>query len=271
MAKKRVIVMGDTHCGHNIGLTPPAWQYGWKSDGSTKRNKWAKTQKELWRAYDKILKSLEPYDVLLFMGDAIDGKGFRSGGVEQVSCSMAEQADMAAHAINHTRKYARNKNYKIFGVYGTDYHVAIDGEDAEDIVAREAGFEKIAGHDWIDINGCIFDIKHKVGSSGIPHGRHTAMAKEYLWAQHWAMTGQAPKPDVVLRAHVHYSTFAGGPDWLALTTPALQGMGSRFGVRQCSGLVDWGMVHFDVNNDGSYDWNIHTVKLDCHKTHAEVA
>jgi hypothetical protein len=269
--RKRVLVMSDMHCGHNIGLTPPAWQYKHTSGGSTKRNKWGKTQRELWNAYKKLLRSVAPYDVLLFLGDAIDGKGLRSGGVENVTSSIAEQCDMAAYALNYTRTHARNNKYKIFGVYGTDYHVAVDGEDAEDNVARQAGFEKLAGHDWIDVNGCVFDIKHKVGSSGIPHGRHTAMAKEYLWAKEWAMSGQAPKPDVVLRGHVHYSNFAGGPDWLAATCPALQGMGSRYGVRQCSGLVDWGIMTFDVENDGSWDFNIHTVKLDSHKTEAEIA
>ncbi len=260
--KKRVVVVSDFHCGHNVGLTPPTWQYRKKTKGSTKRNKWGQTQHDLWQNFVKILKSIDGYDICLFLGDAIDGKGMRGGCVETITGSMYEQCDMAVKVFDTMRLYA-NKGFQIHGVYGTDYHVSIDGEDAEDVIAERAGFASIGGHNWIDVNGCIFDIKHKIGSSGIPHGRFTAVAKEMLWAQQWAIREQAPMPNVVLRGHAHYYAQASGTDWMTMICPALQGMGSKFGIRQCSGLVDWGLMHFDIGNKGEIlDHQVHTVKID---------
>ena len=59
---------------------------------------------------------------------------------------------------------------------------------------------------------------------------------------------------MILRGHVHYLNFCGGPGWLAMTLPALQMKGSKYGVRQCSGVVDFGFTVFDVGEDGRYTW-----------------
>ena len=124
-----------------------------------------------------------------------------------------------------------------------------------------AGFSKIGSHEWVSVNGCVFDLKHKVGGSAIPHGRHTAIARDRMWNLLWAEKGLTPKAHVILRGHVHYHNYCGGPGWVAMTLPALQGMGSKFGARQCSGLVDWGVVIFDVDDDGSFDWHAETVTI----------
>jgi hypothetical protein len=90
-----------------------------------------------------------------------------------------------------------------------------------------------------------------VGGSTIPHGRFTATAKERLWNVLWNERELRPKAQVILRGHVHYATFCGEPGWVAMTLPALQGMGTRYGGRVCSGTVHWGAVIFDVNEDGT--------------------
>jgi hypothetical protein len=143
--------------------------------------------------------------------------------------------------------------------YGTGYHTGNE-EDFEKILARRLK-ATIRSQEWIDVNGCVFDVKHHVGSSGIPHGRHTATAKEHLWNQLWAERELQPKSNVILRSHVHYYGHCGGTDWLAMTLPALQGMGSKYGARRCSGLVDFGMVEFDVNTKGEWSWTPHLAKI----------
>lgn len=239
--RKRIAVLSDLHCGSLVGLTPPAWHTG------------DELQRDMWQWYQREMVDLGPVDACFVLGDAIDGKGNRSGGVEQITTDLITQTDMATAALRHVQA----KDF-VF-VHGTPYHVGADGEDMERLIARALG-ARIGGHEWISVNGCVFDLKHKVGGSGVPHGRHTAVARERLWNQLWHMRELAPKANVILRGHVHYHSFCGGPGWLAMTLPALQGPGSHYGVRQCSGIVDFGFVVFDVEQDGSYSWRVHEYK-----------
>ena len=262
---RRVLAIGDLHCGSMVGLTPPDYQVVAAKGGLTKRDKAAKLQREMWREFQNMLDEIGPIDVLLYGGDGIDGKGARSGGTEQITTSLEEQSEMCVTCIKSVKEHARNKrkDLPIIGVHGTPYHVSgSDGEDWENIVADKAGFTKIGSHEWPEVEGVVFDIKHKIGSSGIPHGRHTAVAKDMLWNELWAANGKMqPRADVLLRWHVHYHQFCGGPDKLGMTLPALQCMGTKFGARQCSGIVHWGMVHFDVADGRLADWQSHVVTL----------
>ena len=147
---------------------------------------------------------------------------------------------------------------RIVMVYGTPYHAGTE-EDWEAVVADEVNAE-IHGQMFVEVEGVRFHLKHKVGGSSIPHGRHTATARERLWLREWADVADWPQADVILRGHVHYHQYAGGPGWLAMTCPALQGPSTKYGSRQCSGTVDFGIVTFEVDGD-DYDWRAHTVQL----------
>ena len=256
---KRVLVISDTHCGARTGLTPPAWQYSADSEGQ--RAKWRAIQGGCWDWYVNTLKSIGPVDAIFANGDLIDGRAERSGGSELLTTDREEQCAIAAFCIRQAQTMVRGKNKtSVVMTYGTPYHGGIL-EDWERFVADEVGAEKIGGHEYPEVNGLVFDMKHKVGSSTIPHGRHTAVARERLWGQLWGERGDAPKGQVIIRSHVHYYDFCGGPGWLALTTPALQSFGSKYGARQCSGLVDFGMLTFDVDADGSYSFTPHLAQI----------
>jgi hypothetical protein len=241
MKTKRLVIISDLHCGHRSGLTPAEWQ--WKNSKDT-RGKFAAVQRTLWKFYTETIDSLKPIQALVVNGDAIDGKGPKAGSSEHITADRKEQADMAAECI----KYARAPN--IYLTYGTPYHTGAS-EDWEDIVAEKVG-ASIKDHLWLDINGLVFDIKHKVGGSSIPHGRHTALARSKLWEQLWADAEERKPADVLIRSHVHYHTFGGDPQSLYMTTPALQAY-SKYGTRQCEGLIHMGLIWFDVN-EGSYTW-----------------
>lgn len=237
--RTRVVACGDMHCGAKSGLTPPVWWYPIEPDMSPERRMWAELQRETWEQYTAWLEALQPIDVLIVNGDCIDGPGRRSGGTELITPSMTEQAEIAATCIREAR--AR----RVYITHGTPYHTALDGEDVEAIIAREVG-GSVHDHLWLDVDGVVFDVKHKVGSSGIPHGRNTAVNKEKLWNDLWAEIGGAPKADVFLRSHVHYYRKSEDPTYMAMTLPALQAPLTKYGARQCSGVVHWGVVYFDV-------------------------
>ena len=140
-------------------------------------------------------------------------------------------------------------------IYGTDYHVGRD-DDWEDIVSERVGAE-ISGHEWVNVNGVTFDLKHHLGGSTIPHGRYTAISRDALWNLVWASDGRQPQADIILRAHVHYFVYAGDEKKLGIVMPALQGYGSKYGIRRCSGTVSIGLLSFDVEDDGRYSWEPH--------------
>jgi len=121
--------------------------------------------------------------------------------------------------------------------------------------------EKIGAEDTVDVNGFLINYRHHVGRSGIPHGRHTAVAKERLTNLLWAARGEYHLANAVIRSHVHYHAFCGDPDWIAMTTPALQGYGSKYGARRCTGLVDVGMVHFDIWSKEKWEWKSHILRF----------
>ena len=141
-----------------------------------------------------------------------------------------------------------------FMCHNTPYHTSTDGDDWENIIKDSAQIDKIGAHEWINVNGLIFDIKHHIGSSSVPYGRHTAISKEALWNELWALTNMQPRADVIIRSHVHYFTHCGTSGKLCMTLPALQGLGSKFGAKLCSGLVDWGVVLFEITSKTDYNW-----------------
>jgi len=253
--RKRVLVMSDLHCGHRVGLTHP----GFDRDTEPEREAIAwNMRRVIWDWFTSTTDSMGKIDVLIVNGDAVDGKGKASGGTELLTTDRNDQVEMAVAAINYIGAGA------VFMSYGTPYHTG-KMEDWEDAVAREAKrVEKIGGEDTIEINGLNINYRHYVGSSSIPHGRHTAVAKEKMWNALWGERGEYPAADVVVRSHVHYHAFCGGAGWLAMTTPSLQGYGTKFGGRRMSGTVDIGMVVFNIDKSGGYSWKPVLLRLPFH-------
>lgn len=252
MAKKAltVLAMSDTHCGHALGLTPPDWDVSKKVEHYAMR-------RAIWDWFNNAVPK-KP-DILIFNGDAIDGKGQASGGSEQMYMDWDDQVQMAADIIDTI-----NPGLTVMS-YGTGYHTGKD-KDFEDDLARLVGAASIGGEDDIDIRGNIFNYKHHLGRSTVPHSRSTAVLKDALWNMIWADRGEYPKADVLLRSHVHYHQYAGTSDILAMTLPSLQGYGTKYGGRRMTGTVDVGFVTFKVRGKRDYDWRSHLWRADLKKT-----
>jgi len=258
---KKGVIISDLHCGHLVGLTPPPWQ----SSGDGWREKVREAQHQAWDWFDREMAKLGKLDVLICNGDAVDGDGHRSGGTEQISTDPTVQAEIATYIL---QRYMSRKT-KLFMTYGTPSHTGTLF-DTEGLIARDCGAEKIEGQAFLDIEGVVFDIKHKIGSSGVPHGRATALKKAQLWNKLWNYAQEQPDADVVIRSHVHYHQFAGDPDFgLAMTTPALQACGSKYGSRQCEGRIHFGFISFQCDK-GEFSWKSHIAKLEAHKSTASV-
>lgn len=248
---KRVVLMGDLHCGHGAGLTPPAWMVRKK-----KSPKLFSLECEMWEKYMELVEKYSPVDLVIVNGDLIDGKGNRSGGTELIESDLLKQAEMATEALSpwQTDGY-------LF-TYGTPYHTATDsGEDIEKIVADNLE-GSIKSHLFIDVDGFIIDCKHKISSSQIPWGKHTAVSRTRIQNILWnEMDESQPKAKLFVRSHVHYFNFCGGTNWLGMTLPALQGPSTKYGARQCEAPVDWGIVVLEIEDGKLQSWQPEIITL----------
>ena len=233
--KRRVVVISDLHCGHVTGLTPEKYNVG--SDVH------AQYCEETWQWYCRVIDSLQPINVLIVNGDAIDGRQEKNGGNELLTGDRIKQVQMACDIIE------RAKPQQIYMTYGTPYHTGKD-ENFEDLVANYF-HATIQNNLRLSVNGCLFDVRHKIGRSNIPHGRYTSLARTSMWAD--LMREDREKPAVIIRSHVHYfSSVMHSANRIALTTPALQGF-SSYGAKECEGNVDFGLVVFEIGEFGTVD------------------
>lgn len=244
---KRVVILADLHCGHMGGLTPPEKWFA-EDDTDHVREKFARLQRIMWGFYKRNIDELKPIDILMVNGDLIDGKGDKSGGTEQITTDRYEQVKIAAQCLSIAEANT------VVMAFGTPYHSGED-EDWESVIQDqlEAKEIKIGGHEWYDVNGLVFDMRHHVSRSIVPYGRGTPLMREALWSILWAELAGYPKSDIIVRSHVHYFTYIESLSKVALTTPALQGF-TKFGSRRATGLIDIGFIHFDV--EGREDWKI---------------
>jgi hypothetical protein len=248
MKSKRMLIISDLHCGHRVGLTPEKY---W-SDLCGEQ--YYKIQQETWKKYTEIIKSLGKVDILICNGDAIDGKGRRSAGTENIANAMNTQIEMAVECIRAVQ------TKKILMTYGTTYHTG--EEDCELIIANEVGAD-IRSHQFFEVNGVKFDVRHKpTGGNKLPHTKPAATGRDWLSNLIWSLDGEQPRADVTIRSHVHSHDGCFKVGWLGMTTPALQGQGSKYGSRECGGKVDWGVVVFDIFENGAYIWKAHIVIME---------
>ena len=256
---QRILLVGDLHCGHNTGLTPPAYQYKIiekpETEEHNKRNKWATLQHEMWDWYITRIDELRPINRMLVLGDTIDGSGEKSGGTELITTDRKVQCQMAIEALKIPQAG------KVTMVFGTAYHTGAK-EDFEIDVARELN-AKIGSHERESVFGCVIDFRHHQGNTKNPL---TSLINELINNREWAVDSEQPKADVIIRAHTHRYCFARMEDCVLISIPALTGYGSKFGARRCSRKVCFGLVALDVWPDGYVQEYCQIAKLKCHKT-----
>ena len=262
----KVLVLSDLHCGHVTGLTPPTYQ---RNDGTTasRWNKLVNVQKTIWKWFADTARRNGPYELCIVNGDCIDGDGGRSGGTELITADRLEQVDIAHEALICLPV----KRFQL--TFGTPYHTG-NCEDFEVLLAKSLS-GKIGSHEWVNVLGLTLDLKHHLSGSSIPHGRVAPLAKEALQNELWAARQEQPRADLIVRSHVH--TFAradirlGNRVVTAISTPALQGYGSKYGARRCSSPVDVGFltIHIEkIKNETTYHIQPHFAKVDCLKARA---
>jgi hypothetical protein len=251
---KKILIIGDLHCGSMCGITPPDW---FVSKG--RNSFYANLQREMWDNYMEMCDSFGKVDALIVNGDVIDGKGTRSGGTEQITSDMFEQCDIAVNVLKELDAK------QLMFTYGTPYHTASpNGEDFDKEVADRMN-SPIQDELNVNVDGLMFNVKHKVGSSSSPYNRAMPVGRHRLWEAIEALRTDTKPADVYVRSHVHYFSFCGESNWYGFTLPALQSSDTKYGARQCVGLTDWGMCLFYVDHGSLVGWDAMLYDLTSHK------
>jgi len=248
----RTLIFSDPHCGSNIGLTPPKWQ---RRAADPDVAKWT------WNTWKDMLRRNGPFDRALFCGDIVDGKQKKSGGLGVFSHDMLEQGDIGVAVCNSIRLHAK-RGFKMAGVTGTHYHVGIEGQSAEHYVASHAGWEWCKDREVAYVDGVGFDLCHHIGNSQVPHGGHTAPAREAVWNIIHEQGGAQPHVDVTVRGHVHRASHSGVPDvYDAFTLPSLQLAGGQYGRQKMRGWCHFGILIVETKGGKMVDWGFDRVKV----------
>jgi len=229
----KIMIAGDLHCGSIMGLTPSQWQ--------SKRTPVGVAQ--VWDWYEKTVNKIKPR-IAIWNGDLIDGPG-KKGAIDHITTNLAEQRDMAIEVIE-TAGALKN----IF-TFGTRFHVE-DGEDQETLIANHFGGD-IQAEQLLEIEGVRMAFRHHTGKTSIPHGQGTLIAKQLLWTVVHDLQHSDKAADIVFRSHVHeYVDIMCGIGH-AITIPALQASGCRYG-RRYFGYYHVGVLEMDIHR-GNYNIN----------------
>ena len=260
----RLMLLSDAHPGHITGLTPPDY---WRNaaGGNSIFAKQRAQQKERWEWFaaeiDKVKKE-KGADHVVFNGDAVDGASTKIGGAE-MSETLQTQIDMSKQIISFCKSDCTKEVHMISG---TNYHTRTrDGSiDLEKIISDQIGahYSPIA---FLNVGSSkrpfIIKCRHHtakgsiIGGGAIP-GAVRQMVSSILSEK---LMGD-PAVDMIVLSHVHEASFvqmfqADGSPLYVLTTPGLQGRGSEYGMKMCSGVVHFGFVVLDITptSDGGHD------------------
>ena len=214
----RVIFISDVHVGSNYAIFPPDFKN--PEDGSpVPPNQW---QKKLYQEWEKLADKLSPADVIILMGDLVEGQQTREKFGTLKLQNIQHQAEAFIHLFQSTWKWR-----KLYVIRGTNYHVATNGLHAEEYIARRLGAERLDEDKFsaidllLKIAGKTVSAAHHIGVSQVPHYRFTPLAREMwlgkLFDDYWQ------KVDLVARGHVHYYIHATVEDIMqAFTCPCWQ-------------------------------------------------
>ena len=189
MTPQRIGFIGDLHCGSHYGLWP-------EDDIPGSKSKKFKGVRYLANCYKDMLEKWPDLDILVLMGDLVDGKQRKSSSCGIFTANMDEQVEGAIDVL----RPLCNKAKKIIRVTGTPYHEEFD--NCLKALDKEFGIKKSAQVINLDLNGNILNVAHHPASgSTLYYG--TAVDKESLWSTVATAERNVPNARWIVRAHKH--------------------------------------------------------------------
>lgn len=242
---KRGVIFSDPHCLSRVGLVDELDHEDYRP---------TQTNCDLHDFFTDLNGEFKKPDYLIHLGDGIDG---RIKGEDNLSSDRNKQ----------TRSFMRclekwdAKKYIL--VEGTDAHVStkLSENFEENIVSglvmsrlqRTRSNKTVFKRFNIAINGFRIGARHFISNTTIPYGELTAVSREATWnALNSVWGGAEPQVDLIIRGHVHRYAFGENPWVRFMTVPGFKARGCNYGSKRCTGRVDVGIVHFEIDPGGHW-------------------
>jgi hypothetical protein len=190
MTPKAIGFLGDIHCGSHHGLWPlddlPGGKRGSKYKGVRYLNS----------CYANMIDQWPDLDILILMGDLIDGKQRKSNSTGLFTAQLGDQVKGAIEVLTPLSKKAK----KIIRVKGTPYHEEFEG--ALNDLDSQLGINLTDHVLNLNINDHILNVAHHpVGGSSLYLG--TSVDKENIWSSVAAIEKSVPNIRWIFRGHKH--------------------------------------------------------------------
>lgn len=201
MAGRREWVIGlvsDTHCFSRYALTPP--QY-WPAGGAGVLPE-ARILRYLWACWRDFVRRCPPLDVLIHVGDVIEGEVTRRDALD----ALSDDLNLHYLAARDTLRPLVRKARSFWVVAGTPAHEGKHHEVVE-AVARDLGAERWAAQ---RSTGLVLELR--VGPLLLNATHHMTRGALYmgsladrtaLLAAAAVAEGHTAEADLIVRAHLH--------------------------------------------------------------------
>ena len=199
--------VGDIHAGSHVGLWPVV-----DIPGEDDEFIGCRYLMECWR---HLIASWPELDLLVLMGDLIDGKQQKSSGCGVFDGDLGTQAEKAAEVLKPLAQKAK----KIMRVWGTPYHESHD--KILKIVDLTLGVALTKQVIDLEIDGQVLNVAHHPMGGGTLY-RGTSLDREALWSQLAAHARSVPDARWIVRAHRHYYALQDGRQRTILAMPCWQ-------------------------------------------------
>ena len=190
------LVISDTHCGSDCGLTPAQVKLERGRSISCKGDKYLEWMWDSFLDMQKrfhALRKNEPY-VLTINGDIIEGIHHRSD--EVVAAKFSEHLEIAKEALGPLVKGAQ----KVYVTIGTQCHT----QDFEKVFVKEMGIKQEARHiQSYYVHGCLVEAIHHMPVTSRKHLEASALS--IIMANRISNLVRAKHaiPRVFIRGHRH--------------------------------------------------------------------
>lgn len=215
MTPRTVAFVGDTHCGSHVGLWPVS-----ELPADTSRHIGCRYLMQCW---EHFVKTCPPLDLLVLMGDMIDGKQHKSSGTGLFTTDLGEQAEGCVNIL----KPLVAKSKQVIRVWGTAYHESFD--NVLGIIDKAFNVAKVAQVINLKLGDHVLNIAHHP-ASGAAIYQGTVADRETLWSKLAAYDKKLPDCRWMVRAHKHNyylwdvagRTMVGMPCWQLATAHAIK-------------------------------------------------
>src|SRR6266568_4957347 len=205
---KSGIVISDMHVGSIYGLHPPRFVSA--DDRQVPQNPGQHYTWACWMDFANKAKEFGP-DVVVFNGDAIDGKQQLQHATEALLPALVDQKAAAIESLRFLQE--RIPRAKWYFTQGTEYHDSKGAEALEDIAAALNATKYVGAGPGrytrevldLELEGTVCNFAHHI-SPTMGFYRATAADREGQWSAMAAKDASkgVPKADACFRSHVHY-------------------------------------------------------------------